>query len=261
MQSPKAAPLEGAAFSFTGSIYVAQSPPRNLNWHSMKFALALIAFVVAALVFPFFLSDVGKREGVDPNANLPWQITADGNGGSTVFGLQPGASTMGDVRRQLGRDVDVAIVAAPGESGSVEGYYSQVALGFVLAKVIVTVDAEKGQILEMRGRALSEKPMESTTRKYKLQPEDLGRIDSLPIRAISVIPTVNLDEVTILQRFGTPQERIRIADHRTHLLYPQLGLDVLVDGEGKELLQYVAPREFASLREPLQMMAAEGGRR
>jgi hypothetical protein len=30
-----------------------------------------------------------------------------------------------------------------------------------------------------------------------------------------------------------------------------LGLDVVVDKDGKELLQYVAPQQFARLREPL----------
>ena len=78
-----------------------------------------------------------------------------------------------------------------------------------------------------------------------------------PIKAISVIPTVNLDEATVIQRFGQPGERLAVSEKRVHLLYPDKGLDVVVDGEGKELLQYVAPRNFALLREPLN--AAEGG--
>ena len=36
-----------------------------------------------------------------------------------------------------------------------------------------------------------------------------------------------------------------------HLLYPMQGLDVMVDKDGKELLQYVAPQQFAHLRDPL----------
>ena len=67
----------------------------------MKFALYLIAFVIAALVIPFFIPSGGKQEGVDPNSNLPWQITLDGQGGSSVFGLKPGLSTLGDVRRRF----------------------------------------------------------------------------------------------------------------------------------------------------------------
>ena len=88
-------------------------------------------------------------------------------------------------------------------------------------------------------------------------PSTLAAADKLPIRAISVIPTVNLDEATIVQRFGEPGERIVVSEKRTHLLYPKLGLDVVVDKDGKELLQYVAPQQFARLREPLLAAPAE----
>lgn len=222
----------------------------------MKFALSLIAFVLAALVLPFFFPSSGKVDGVDPNSNLPWQITADGQGGSLVFGLQPGLSTLSEVKQRLGGEVEVAIVAEPNEIGEVEGYYSQVALGFVLAKVIVTVDLAPEAITAMRERALKAKHMESTTRKITLHPDDLLLADKTPVRAISVIPTVNLDEATVLQRFGEPGERFVLSDKRTHLLYPKKGLDVVVDLEGKELLQYVAPRDFARLREPVLKAAA-----
>lgn len=217
----------------------------------MKFALSLLAFVVAALVLPFLLPGMGKQEGLDPNNNLPWQITLDGQGGSSVFGLQPGSSTLADVRRQLGDTIEVAIIAQPEEEGALEGYYAQVPLGFVLAKVVVTVDVPKEAILAMRERALKAQLMESTTRKITLHPDDLAQAEQMRIKAISVIPTVNLDEATIVQRFGQPGERLVVSEKRVHLLYPQQGLDVLVDGEGKELLQYVAPRDFAALVDPL----------
>ena len=223
----------------------------------MKFALSLIALVLLALITPFFLPGAGKQAGVDPDSNLPWQIAVDGRGGSSVFGLKPGVSTLGDVRRRLGEQIEVAIIAEPNEIGSLEGYYAQVPLGFVLARVIVTVDVSDEAISAMRERAVRAKHMESTTRRITLHPDDLAAADRLPIRAISVIPTVNLDEATIVQRFGEPGERIVVSDKRTHLLYPKLGLDVVVDKEGKELLQYVAPQQFARLREPLLTAPAE----
>ena len=118
----------------------------------MKFALYLIAFVIAALVIPFFIPSGGKTEGVDPNSNLPWQITPDGQGGSTVFGLKPGVSTLGEVRQRFGAEMEVAIIAEPEEIGTLEGYYASVSLGFVMAKLIVTVDAKNELISSMRER-------------------------------------------------------------------------------------------------------------
>jgi hypothetical protein len=218
----------------------------------MKFAISIVALILFALIVPFLLPGAGKKEGVDPNINLPWQIELDGKGGSTVFSLQPGVSTLGDVRQKFGAEMDVAIIAEPDEIGLLEGYYSQVALGFVLAKVIVTGNAKNEAISEIRERALKAQHMESTTRKITLHPDDLAAVDKMPIKAISVIPTVNLDEATVIQRFGPPGERVVVSEKRVHLLYPEKGLDVLVDAEGKELLQYVAPRDFALLRDPLK---------
>ena len=227
----------------------------------MKFALSLIALVVLALIVPFFIPGAGKQQGVDPNSNLPWQISVDGQGGSSVFGLRPGVSTLGDVRRRLGEEIEVAIIAGPDEIGALEGYYAQVPLGFVLARMVVTVDAKNELISAMRERALKAKHMESTTRRITLNPDDLKAVERLPISAISVIPTVNLDEATIVQRFGEPGERIAVSARRTHLLYPKLGLDVVVDQDGKELLQYVAPQQFARLREPLLAAPVENSLR
>lgn len=223
----------------------------------MKFALSMIALILVALLVPFLLPGTGKQAGVDPNANLPWQIEVDAQGGSSVFGLRPGVSTLAEVRRKLGGEMDVAIIAEPDETGALEGYYGQVALGFVLARVIVTVDASPAAISAMRERALKARPMESSTRKITLHPDDLLAIETMPVKAISVIPTVNLDEATLIQRFGPPGERLVVSEKRVHLLYPAKGLDVVVDSDGKELLQYVAPRDFALLRTPLDRPAGE----
>jgi hypothetical protein len=219
----------------------------------MKFALYVIAFIIAALIIPFFIPTPG--DGGDPERNLPWQIEVDGQGGSKVFGLQPGVSTLAEVKVVLGNELEVAIIAQPNEVGMIEAYYSQVALGFVMAKMVVTIDLEQDAVNAMRERALKAKHMESTTRKITLHPDDLAQLDRLPVKAFAVIPTVNLDEATVIQRFGQPAERIQVSEKRVHLLYPQQGLDIVVDGDGKELLQYVAPRHFDLLRAPLLQVA------
>jgi hypothetical protein len=37
-----------------------------------------------------------------------------------------------------------------------------------------------------------------------------------------------------------------------HWLYPEKGLDLMLNDSGKEVLQYVAPREFATLARPFE---------
>lgn len=225
----------------------------------MKLAGFIAVLVALVLLVPFFFP-VGRPAPADGvEANLPWRVEADGRGGSTVFGLQPGTSTLADVRRRFGPDLQVAIIASPGEPGALEGYYDQVSLGFVAARLIVTLDAAPAVVAAMRERAADSQYMESATRRIILAAADLALAERLPIRALSVIPAAKLDEPTLLGRFGPPEERIALADGRqVHLLYPARGIDLMVDSQGKELLQYVAPRDFELLRAPLR--AAAGGR-
>lgn len=218
----------------------------------MKAALAVIALVLLALIVPFFLPHSSPSDGQDINQNLPWQIEIDGLGGSRVFGLEPGRSTLAEVRQRLGQELEVAIIAGPDEVGSLEGYYSQVALGFVMGRLVLTLDLDPEATAAMRERAVRAEHMESTTKKIVLHPDDLARAEQLPVRAFGLIPNANLDADTLRQRFGEPAEQVVMSDKLTHYLYPQQGLDIALDQKGKEILQYVPPRDFeARIRAPL----------
>lgn len=225
----------------------------------MKLFLSLLALIVAALLLPLLFPELGKPEGGNPERNLPWQIAVDGKGGSTVFGLQPGVSTLVDARRELGDDFDVAIVVAPQEAGTLEAFNNNVLLGFVTAKVVLTLATTPEQLNAMGERAPKAQYMESATKRVTLRDDDRQLAETLPIRAIAVIPSGRLDETVIVQRFGAPVERLPDGEKRVHLLYPDKGLDVIVDQEGRELLQYVAPRDFALLRAPLVAAPAAAG--
>ncbi|MDR2839371.1 MAG: hypothetical protein LBV49_12520 [Azonexus sp.] len=223
----------------------------------MKLVLYLIGLVFLVIVASFLIP-VPEGDG-DPGRNLPWQITVDGQGGSTVFGLQPGRSTLADLKAVFGNQPEVAIIARPDELGAVEAYYSEVTLGFVQARLVAALDVDPATVEAMRERALKAKHMESTTRKITLHPDDLAQLEKAAVKSLAVIPAANLDEAAIVQRFGPPAERLPVGEKQVHLFYPQLGLDVTVNAEGKEALQYVAPRDFALLREPLREPPGAGG--
>jgi len=69
---------------------------------------------------------------------------------------------------------------------------------------------------------------------------------------MTFIPTVNIDEASAIKRFGPATEIIRTSEQVAHLLYPDKGLDIIINEDGKEVLQYVAPRDFERLRKPLR---------
>ncbi|NML28979.1 hypothetical protein [Zoogloea dura] len=220
----------------------------------MKIAIAIILLALAILVGPVVWQFAHFDPKAVPTSGLPWQIEVLPGGEAKVFDLIPGRSTLAEARTRFGAEMQLAIVAEPNEAGNVEGYYEQATAGFVAGKLILTADLP-GDIIEgMRERAPKTEYMQSTTRKATLAEADKAAALAAPIRAMAFVPSAQLDEAVILERFGQPAERIRVNDHVEHLLYPAKGLDVVLDTKGKELLQYVAPARFDALRAPLKAL-------
>lgn len=194
--------------------------------------------------------------GTTNGTGLPWQIEVRPDGSSRVMGLTlstgPDASTLADVRRLFGAEVPIAVIAAPGEAGSLEAFIDPAQLGFVSGKLVVTAQVDAATLKGLRERALKSDFMESATRKYTLSPDDDALILKAPVAALSFIPQARLDEGAILARFGQPARRVKSNGHLEHFLYPDKGLDVILDTEGKELLQYVPPAAFERLSAPLE---------
>ena len=222
----------------------------------MKIALAIIVAALAILLGPVVWQFAHYQPQDVPTSGLPWQIETLPGGEAQVFGLTLGKSTLADARARFGPEMQLAVIAEPDERGNVEGYYEGVTAGFVAGKLIVTADLPPEAIDGMRERAPKTQYMQSTTRRATLAPADEAAALAAPIRGLAFIPSAQLDEAVILERFGQPAERIRVNAHQEHLLYPGKGLDLVLDSKGRELLQYVAPARFDALRAPLQAQAA-----
>lgn len=223
----------------------------------MKRAAIVLAALIAALALPFLIP-VHKDRGAADVA-MPWQIELPGAGQSRVFGLLLGAgpagpaATLADARRRFGGEPKLAIVAPEGGSMSLEAYYDSVEFGPLTGKLVLTLDLAHDELGRLRERSPKHDYMGTGTKQHLLAEADRAHAETLPLRAVAFIPAVNLDEAIVLQRFGAPAERLRQGDTLEHFLYPDKGLDLVLDAKGKEVLQYVAPARFdALLRQPLR---------
>ncbi len=215
-----------------------------------KSILIVIALAAIVLAVTLLRPTTGERN-TQAITGLPWQIEILPDGHSKVFGLTLGASTLGDARQRFGSDMEVAVISAPGEAGSLEAYYPQVTAGVLTGKMILTAALDKESVERMRQRAVKKQHMESSTRKFSLDPDDLAQAYDTLIESITFIPSASFDADIAVSHFGQPAERIRMSERAENLLYPAQGLALTLDSEGKEILQYVAPKHFARLRDPL----------
>lgn len=209
----------------------------------------LVAMLLAQMLFP------PQRESA-PSATqgMPWQIELPGAGQSRVFGLTLGAtaaSTLADALRLAKEAPRLALLAPPDAPLALEAYFETVSIGQLTGKLVLSIAATPGELDAMRANAAKTDHLETGIRQFALNDADRRRAERMPLAAIAFIPSAGLDETVILQRFGVPAERIRQGETLEHFLYPEKGLDVVLDSKGKEVLQYVAPADFARLRAPL----------
>jgi hypothetical protein len=218
--------------------------------HTMKYLLALLIVILAAAGLTFL--DRDKQASDDPVTGLPWQIDTLENGDTRVFGITPGQTTLGEAIELLGDDMDLAIIAAPGETGSLEAYYGHYSAGPITGKLILVMDIRTDALEAMRERGLHD----GGTRRYHLHPDDLPAVYQAPVRVITFLPSINLDEAIVQNRFGSPAEVIQVSEREKHLLYPDKGLDLIFNADSGEILQYLQPQAFGAHRAQLENIPA-----
>ena len=214
----------------------------------MKIFFILFALLVVVLaIYPF----LDQSEDSETLTGLPWQVEIQPDGSTQVFGLQIGSSRLSDVLDILGSDMDLAIIAASDEVGSLEMYYGHYRAGLLSGKLVLQTGISELEITRLRENSVSSEYMASgQAKKYILSPDDLIQVLQETVVGLTFIPVSNLDEDVVLARFGEPDQRIQLTGV-THYLYPHIGLTIALHENGKEVLQYVAPGDFQRLIQPL----------
>ncbi len=212
-----------------------------------RFLPTFLVITLVLAIYPF----LGREERSVGVSGLPWQIELLPDGSTRVFGLEPGNTTLGQAVSRLGDDMELAVMAAEGERGSLEVYYGHYRAGLLTAKLVLAAEMDDATLKSMRDNAADVELLKSGTRKYIVSPQDRDRAFAAVIRSIAFIPSTKLDDGMIVSRFGKPAEMITMDDQTRHYLYPDKGLDIILGEEGRDVLQYVEPAAFKRLREPL----------
>lgn len=206
----------------------------------------LLVIVVAVLVI------TGCDRQQPPKKDVyAWQVTILPDGGSRVFGIEFDSTTLTQATGILGTRYDEGLFENSDGSLSLEVYFNEVTLGGISGKFILTLNADQDLLHSMKQRAGKAKRMDSGAYRYHLSQSDRQNLGAMTISALGYIPYVNLDKELIQHRFGIPARIINLDKSKQHYLYPDKGLDLLLDKDGKEFLQYVAPKHFQQLQAPL----------
>lgn len=183
--------------------------------------------------------------------DLPWHIEHHASGTTRIFGLTLGLSAAGEAERRFREEARPSLFKSPDGELAAEMFFEQVRLAGLKSGIVINIAATQAELQTMYERGLRLSGM-GNGKKITPAPEDAARIRELPISSLTYMPSIRLEEGILSKRFGQPAQRIREnKSGAVHWLYPRDGLDITLGGVEKPVLQYVPPKDFDKLVQPL----------
>ncbi len=212
---------------------------RKIYW-----GIAIIALVILGVAFV-------QGDKPPEKSDLPWHIEHPTADTSRIFGITLGQSNAGEAEQHFKEAAKTLLFKSPSGRLVVEVFFEEVNLAGLKARVVLNIavpDTELEGMLE-RGVRMN---ATGSGKEITLTPDDVARVFTMPISSLTYMPSVRLEDAVFAKRFGQPAQRIRERESgAVHWLYPQQGLDITLGGGEKPLLQYVSPKDFGKLIQPL----------
>lgn len=201
-----------------------------------------ILFFSSIIGFSLLLLIQPEREAIDPS-HLPWNATFDSQGKLHALGLTVHQSTLNDAMKLYGKDVEVKLFSNKDESNkSLEAYFPVMYIGSIKAGLTLKLDASKEQLELAYTNGKKTSLTTSGEREVELYTSEIAKFFNTPISSIALIPRNNLTARAIDKRFGKPDHKEVQSDGLPHWFFNKQGLELILDEEGPEALQYTADK-------------------
>ncbi len=213
----------------------------------------VIIILIIVFLFLFLLIDKNSENSSKIIQKYPWQITILPDGKSQVFAIVLNETTLKEVNAILNSTPKMALFDSD-KKLSLEAYYKNVSLGGLIGSFILSLDATEETLKKIKEASIKDKKSGIKGAQYNLDKPTADKVQSFIVKNLIYIPTVQLDEEIIAKRFGKPEFKLPLKTKEAgwHYIYPEKGLDLIYKEEGKEILQYVIPKNINELLEPLQ---------
>jgi len=208
--------------------------------------------ILSVLIFAgsFFMPGKPGEEN-----DLPWHIEHPTPDTTRVFGLTLGSSSASEAEQRFHEEAKPSLFKSPDGQLVAEMFFEQVTLAGLKSRIVINITVPAAELQAMYERGLRISGTSGGTgggKKITPAPDDAARLRALPISSLTYMPSVRLEGEIFSKRFGRPSQRIKEKESgAVHWLYPQDGLDITLGGKEKPVLQYVPPKDFDKLLQPL----------
>ncbi len=219
---------------------------------------ATVAIIIATLAVAMIFGEQNPHSKIY-RTSMPWEIDPVAGGLSRVFGLTLGQSTLGDAMDQLGESLQVAIITplnmdadpakdsaatVPSIPSVLEAYMDPMRTQFLSGRLVISFHATPEELASWRERSVQHQKSDTGAHLDTLAEHDLRQARHAVITGLTYIPGAKIDETIIQNRFGQDGMRRQISPDLTEWHFPSKGLSISLNSKGRDLLQYVAPKDY-----------------
>ena len=212
--------------------------------------LLLISILIAGLFW--FLSGNDEENKAIAATGLPWQVTTTKNGATHVLGVDIGEITFKELMFKLKLLAEPALFETPEGVLFLEASFGKKKFGVLEARLIAEMEAKQSVFQAMKDDNKGRDSTPSNHWKYSLSVKSTKIANDLRVWRLVYLPVADF-ELKQMKFFGEPQEKIQVTDNAQYWLYPEKGMALLWDTEGKEIFYYTAPKDFSRLKKSLPM--------
>ncbi len=182
-------------------------------------------------------------------------ITEGEQGEMMVFGVTLGVTTLGEAELILKSRAKRALFILPpkaDEDGNVDASNIEILEHNIEAffpnmpdnsKMLLGLETEEEDMAKIRHTAHSPLAFPSGNIKLKIADEHHDILNAMKVITLTSIPRINLSPIDLRNKFGRPV-MVHRQDEVMHFLYPEIGLDVILDSSGEAMLQFIEPSKF-----------------
>ncbi|WP_090208402.1 hypothetical protein [Ectothiorhodospira magna] len=171
--------------------------------------------------------------------DLPWEVTVHDDGTASVFGIHLEQTPLTDLQARFVVQPELTVVGYQEASPAVLADFGPVKLGPFEAMFLAVSAVDDTPPAQWWQDAKGAEGTLSATQAQIAQ--------ALPVTEIIYEPRARYDDASVLGRFGEPHDEVAMDDGRRYWLYPQQGLVLMFNPQGRDVLHYVAPARFEAV--------------
>lgn len=211
----------------------------------MKLAL-IIVFVISLLAFILLYSTMDDPSDVP--VDMPWHVTVHDPNHSEVFGVMLNKTSLEQARQLFGQLEGIALYRNKQGRFSLEAYFGKVSIGPFSARLIANLQASQSELKNLVEHSIKRVKTKEGSDRWTLTQQKQLEQGLRTISSLTYIPGYSgMDRNFIQQRFGEPDKRKQVDENTELWFYPDLGVRIMIDNEGKEMFEYSAPAQFETI--------------